>query len=161
MNMWTVLFGQGYPKLFFKSWHIQVWGVMLYFVLMMVKQKGMSWTGRFIKNQNSPWILIFCIFLRMCTYICLELEPSSLHYIWNILTSIGNIGCSKMTKFSQNKIVKITCINKGLSIAHKNDLWLFLKLVKSTFLQNMKTLFMTNFFFILRQKLKPVSKVYF
>jgi hypothetical protein len=33
--------------------------------------------------------------------------------------------------------------------------------MKSTFLQSMKTLFMTNLFFILRQKLKPITKIYF
>jgi hypothetical protein len=54
--------------------------------------------GHSIKNQHTLWILIFCIFWKICTYICLELKLSSLHYIWNILTSIRDVGCSKNDK---------------------------------------------------------------
>jgi hypothetical protein len=51
-----------------------------------------------IKNQRTPWNLIFGIFLKICTCVCLELKLSSLHYICNILTSIRDIGCSKNDK---------------------------------------------------------------
>jgi hypothetical protein len=63
-----------------------------------------------------------------------------------------------MTKFSQNKVLKIACISNVLSIAHKTMSVAQFKAYKSTSLQNIKSLFMTNVFFILRLQLKQLQK---
>jgi hypothetical protein len=67
--------------------------------------------------------LIIRIFLKIYRYICLELELSFLHYIWNISNGIKYTECSKKTKFSQNKMLKITCLNNVLSIAYKTMIY--------------------------------------
>jgi hypothetical protein len=121
--------------------------------------KFLSPIGSFHKKPTYLLNLDVLHFLEICTYICLELKLSSLRYIWSIVTNIRGVGCSKMTKFSQNKILKITCINNVLSVAHKTVIYgSFLKLIKSTFLQSIETLFVTDFFFILWQKLKQIKE---
>jgi hypothetical protein len=46
----------------------------------------------------------------------------------------------KNEKIQPKENIENTCVNDVLSIAHKNYLWLILKLIKSTFLWNIKTL---------------------